>query len=84
MRNIRNNRAKMSERGDKVVSWVCGSKKKKGCRCPTREIPDHILKRLCSEVLDTEEFDENVFTKQVDKITVPEHGTLVFYFPNKR
>ena len=80
MRNIRNNRAKMSERGDKVVSWICGSKKKKGCRCPTREIPDHILKRLCSEVLSTEEFDEEVFTEQIDRITVPEHGTLVFYF----
>ena len=75
MRNTRTNRAKITERGDKIVSWVCGTKKKKGGHCPTRELPDHILKQICCEVLDIAEFDENSFAEQIELITVPEHGT---------
>ncbi|MBR1443939.1 MAG: recombinase family protein, partial [Firmicutes bacterium] len=80
MHNTHKNKAKLSVRGDRLISWVCGTKKKKGGRCPTREIPDHTLKQICAEVLGTSEFDEDTFTEQVEKITVPEHGTLVFWF----
>ena len=79
-RHSRINRAKISERGDKLISWICGTKKKKGGRCPTREIPDHILKQECAAALGIDEFDEDVFSERVDKITIPEHGIMVFHF----
>ena len=63
----------------KVISWTCANKKKKGRKCPTKKLPDNILKQLCTEVLEMEEFDEDIFLKRVEKITIPEHGTLVFH-----
>lgn len=80
MRNTRINRAKSSQLGDRLVGWVCGSRKKKGHTCTTREIPDRILRAKCAEVLGTDEFEEDVFTERVDFISVPDNGLLTFHF----
>lgn len=80
MRNTRTNQAKTSQLGDKIVSWVCGSRKKKGGRCSTKEIPDRIMRKTCTEALGIEEFDEEVFTERVDYISVPDNGFLTFHF----
>ena len=48
---------------------------------PEKQLPTVSFAEIpVKEVLSTEEFDEEVFTEQIDRITVPEHGTLVFYF----
>ena len=80
MRNTRVNRAKHSELGEKLVGWVCGSRKKKGGHCTTREIPDRCLRQACAEALGIAEFDEDVFTERVDFISVPDNGVLRFHF----
>ena len=51
MRNTRRNRAKHSELGEMVTSWVCGTRKKTGEHCPNKEIPERFLKKACAEAL---------------------------------
>lgn len=80
MRNTRTNRAKTTQRGKKVISWVCGSSKKKGSHCKANEIPELILMRECAKALGLTEFDEMLFAERVEKITVPKNGVMVFYF----
>ena len=80
MRNTRINRAKNSQLGDKLIGWVCGSRKRKGSTCSTREIPDRFLRKTCAEALGLDEFDEDVFTEKVDFISVPDNGLLTFHF----
>jgi len=80
MRNTRTNRAKLSERGDKLISWVCGSSKVKGRACKAMEIPEPILRRECAKALGIDEFDEDIFTERVDFISIPKHGTMIFHF----
>ena len=80
MRNTRTNRAKNSQLGDKLIGWVCGSRKKKGHTCTTREIPDRFLRQACAEALGTDEFDEDAFTERVGFISVPDNGFLTFHF----
>jgi len=80
VRNTRTNKAAQSNLGDKLVSWVCSSKKRKGGKCATRELPERILKRICAEALGLADFDGDVFLEKVERIIVPEHGILVFHF----
>lgn len=79
VRNTRKNRAKMTQLGDQLVGWVCGSSKKKNGECKAMEIPEYILRQKCAEALGLEEFDEDVFAKQVEVITIPEQGILNFH-----
>jgi hypothetical protein len=81
VRSTRRNKAKLSPLGDKITYWVCSSTKKKGGRCTTtKDIPEHILKKVCAEVLGLEEFDEGVFAEKVERIVVPDKDTMVFHF----
>lgn len=80
VRNTRTNRAKMSQLGEMVTGWVCGSTKKKGSHCKANEIPEPILMRECAKALGLEEFDERVFSERVEKIIIPKHGIMMFYF----
>lgn len=79
VRNTRKNRAKMTQLGDQLVGWVCGSSKKKNGECKAMEIPEYILREKCAEALGLEEFDEDAFAQQVEVITIPEQGVLNFH-----
>lgn len=60
--------------------WVCGSRKKKGSRCPVGGSINHEnLKKACAAVFGLDEFDEDVFHDRVDFINVPERGMLEFH-----
>ena len=60
--------------------WNCGSYKKKGGRCSVGGTINHRnLKKACAEVLEIEEFDENVFLAKVDFINVPQRYVLEFH-----
>ena len=63
--------------------WSCGSRKKKGGRCPVGGSINHEnLKKACAEVLGLYEFDENAFLDKVDFINVPERYVLEFHLKN--
>lgn len=79
VRNTRKNRAKVSQLGDQLVGWVCGSSKTKNGKCKAMEIPEYILRQKCAEALGLDEFDEDAFAEQVEVITVPEQGILNFH-----
>ena len=79
VRNTRKNRAKVSQLGDQLVGWVCGSSKTKNGKCKAMEIQEYILRQKCAEALGLEEFDEDAFAEQVEVITVPEQGVLNFH-----
>lgn len=61
------------------TSYGCGTQKKKGSKCPARDIREDVLRAKCAEVLGLAEFDEEVFSVRVEKIVVPEHGILEFH-----
>ena len=86
MHNIRKNRAQFTttytDEDGMYTTWVCGSRKQKqkGEPCMAKEIPDKILKACCAEVLGLNEFDDEIFAERVERIDVPDGGTLVFHF----
>ena len=82
MRNTRNNKAKATQLGDKLVGWVCGTRKSGTGKCATKEIPERCLRQACAEAMGLENFDEELFSERVDHIVVPDHGVLVFHFKN--
>jgi len=62
--------------------WNCGSKKKKkvGDGCPVGGTINHKnLIKACAEVLELEEFDEDIFLDRIDHIEVPQKYTLEFF-----
>ena len=60
--------------------WACGSRKKKGGRCPVGGSINHKnLKKACAAVLGLDEFDEDAFIDKVDFINVPERYVLEFH-----
>ena len=86
VRNTRKNRAKTITPGDSEMytTYGCGTRKKKGGKCPGKDIRESILREKCAEVLGLAEFDEETFTAQVETIIVPEHGTLEFHLTDGR
>ena len=61
--------------------WICRTKSEKGIsNCHAQDIPEKMLKRACTEVLGTDEFDEDIFSETVEKITVHPNNELTFYF----
>lgn len=60
--------------------WSCGRHHKNTSLCESNEIPEIILKMCCSEVLGLDEFDEQIFTKRIERIDVPYKGLLLFNF----
>ena len=70
------------KRGNYVI-WTCGSKKGRGkISCGAKDIPEDVLKKESCKALGISEFDDDVFSEQVSKITVLENGTLEFHFSN--
>ena len=81
VRSTRKNRAKISQLGEKYTFWECTTKKKNNCpACSTGIIREDVLKKECAKVLELEDFDDEVFSKKVEKITVPETGMMIFTF----
>lgn len=65
--------------------WTCGSKKSgKRCKGNTCNIKDEIIKEMIAKKLSMDEFDEEVFLKEISKIEVYDSNKLIFYFKNGR
>jgi len=71
------------KRDSSYKMWICATRRK-GQECKNKDIPETTLKKVCAEVLCIEEFDETVFTEQIEKIVVPAPNQLIFYFHNGR
>ena len=69
-----------ARRRGSYVLWTCGSKKGRGVSCGARDIPEKMLKRVCSNVLGTEEFDEAIFAERVKKVIIIGKDTMEFHF----
>lgn len=81
VRNQRSNRTKLtSTYDDTIVTWGCGTKKKKGGRCANKDIPERVLREACATALGLDEFDEDIFLERVDSIQVLEGQVLEFHF----
>ena len=68
--------------GGKWCYWYCAAKKHKGeGRCDsTINYTDYALRCVSAFMLDIEEFDEQVFTDRIERITVEEDGSLIYRF----
>ena len=65
--------------------WACGSHKLKGRNCGAKgSIPQTVLVKECTEILGLEDFDEQAFLDQVEKIVVPAYHVMVFCMKNGR
>ena len=65
--------------------WDCGSHKLKGRNCGAKgSIPHAVLVKESTEVLGLDDFDEQAFLDQVEKIVVPEYHVMVFCMKTDR
>ena len=61
--------------------WNCRSYQDGGRqKCPSKQIPESILKSTAAAVLGLETFDEDAFKEQIEYIDVPEANRLIFVF----
>lgn len=76
---------KRTDRGSRLEFWCCGSRKKKGGRCEVGGSINHEkLKKACAEVLSIDEFDDEIFLREVDHIDVPKRYVLEFHMADGR
>lgn len=76
---------KRTDRGNYLEFWCCGSRKKKGGRCEVGGSINHKnMVKACTEVLGLEEFDEEIFLREVDHIDVPKRYVLEFHMADDR
>jgi len=67
--------------GGQYVLWMCGSKKGRGkVSCGAKDIPESQLKRISSEVLGLSEFDADVFSERVERVTIIGKDKMLFQF----
>ncbi|MBQ8961565.1 MAG: recombinase family protein [Ruminococcus sp.] len=64
------------------VIWICSTYNSRGKKyCPTsKQIPEDILYDKCCEVLELDEFDNEVFQSEIKQIFVPQPNVLTFVF----
>lgn len=61
--------------------WTCQTKDRKGASaCISKNIPEKMLQKYSAEVLGLEEFDEDIFLNEVEKIVVNGEDELIFHF----
>ncbi len=64
------------------VTWICWTYNARGKKyCPdSKQIPEDILYEKCCEVLQLDEFDNEIFQSEIKQILVPEPNVLTFIF----
>lgn len=67
------------------ISWQCQTYLQIGKRfCPAKRIPENTLIALTNEALGIAAFDEDVFTRSIERIEVPSTNCLTFVFKDGR
>ena len=81
----RSNRKGRKDPNANYAVWICGTRRKTGnAQCQNKDIPEPMLKEACADVLGLAEFDETIFSEQVDHIEIPAPNEMVFYFKDGR
>lgn len=81
----RSNRKGRKDPNANYTIWICATRRKTGnAECRNKDIPEIILKRKCAEILGLDEFDENIFAEQIEKIIVPAPNEMIFCFKDGR
>lgn len=81
----RSNRKGRKDPNANYPIWICGTRRKTGnAQCQNKDIPEPMLKDACAAVLGLSEFDEIVFSEQVERIVIPAQNEMVFYFKDGR
>jgi hypothetical protein len=61
--------------------WTCRTKDSKGVsECHAKDVPEKMLQKYSAEVLGLEEFEEDVFLNEIEKIVVNGKDELIFHF----
>lgn len=61
--------------------WTCRTKDLKGVsECHAKDVPEKMLQKYSAEVLGLEDFDENVFLDEIEKIVVNGKDELILHF----
>lgn len=72
---VHNTRKPRTSNAKRLEFWVCGSRKKKGGHCEVgASINQDNMKKVLAEVLEIDEFDDDVFLEEVKHII----GELIF------
>ena len=81
----RSNRKGRKNPNANYAVWICGTRRKTGnAQCQNKDIPEPMLKEACTAVMGLAEFDEAIFSEQVDHIEIPAPNEMVFYFKDGR
>ena len=81
----RSNRKGRKDPDANYTVWICGTRRKTGnAQCQNKDIPEPMLKEACAAVLGLDEFDETVFSEQINHIEIPATYEMVFYFKDGR
>ena len=81
----RSNRKGRKDPDANYTVWICGTRRKTGnAQCQNKDIPEPMLKEACTAVLGLDEFDETVFSEQINPIEIPAPYEMVFYFKDGR
>ena len=81
----RSNRKGRKDPNANYAVWICGTRRKTGnAQCQNKDIPEPMLKEACAAVMGLAEFDETIFSEQVDHIEIPAPNEMVFYFKDGR
>lgn len=61
--------------------WTCRTKSEKGiAHCHPKDVPEKMLKKYLAIALSLEEFDEETFTEDVEKVVVKGQDELIIHF----
>ena len=81
----RSNRKGRKDPNANYPIWICGTRRKTGnSQCQNKDIPESMLMEACDAVLGLSEFDEAVFSEQVERIVIPAPNEMDFYFKDGR
>lgn len=85
-KNYRRSGKRQSKNKDKVYyTWICLTKSKLGAKaCSAKLVPELELKIASKEILGLEEFDPDIFDKEIERVVVIGTDILEFHFYDGR
>lgn len=81
----RSNRKGRKDPNANYTIWICGTRRKTGnADCRNKDIPELVLKKACADVLGLPQFDENIFSAEVEHIEILAPNEMIFFFNGGR
>ena len=77
----RSGRRQRKNSDERYYIWTCRTKSEKGIsHCHSKDVPEKMLKKYIARALDLDEFDEYIFTEDVEKVVVKGQDELIIHF----